>query len=365
VRVLAFTLLCVSLFLEPRLAGAHEGHAEAPGETAAGGGEGGTVSVSEEARRNLGLRVVEAELRPIETTLRVIGEIAAVPSLAGTVSSRIAGRVVSVFVAEGDAVRRGQAVVEIESLQVGDPPPRVRYASPIDGTVIDRHVVAGESVEPNGHLVEIADLSEVLAVGRVFEGQIGRVAVGQSVRVVVPSFPGPVFEGVVERLGGQLDPASRSLPLYVRVKNPEHRLRPNMRAELNVVTERSGTALAVPRSAVLGDFGALFVFVEDDDDPTRFERRVVVTGLSDDRFVEILEGVLPGERVVTEGNYSLQFLPPAPAEGVATEPAHEEVEPTFSLPAITSLLAAAAALFAVATLSLFVLRRMRTARGRT
>lgn len=361
-RVLAFTLLCVSLLLEPTLAGAHEGHAEAPGETAAGGAEAGAVSVSEEARRNLGLSLAEAELRPIETTLGVIGEIAPVPSLAGTVSSRIAGRVVSIFVAEGNTVRRGQVVVEIESLQVGDPPPRARYASPIDGTVIDRHVVAGESVEPNGHLVEIADLSEVLAVGRVFEGQIGRVAVGQSVRVRVPSFPGRVFEGVVERIGGQLDPASRSLPLYVRVKNPEQRLRPNMRAELNVVTGRSPTALAVPRSAVLGDFGALFVFVEDDDDPTRFERRVVVTGLSDDRFVEILEGVLPGERVVTEGNYSLQFLPPAPLEGVATEPEHAETAPTPSRSRIV-LLAASAVLLAVATLSLLVLRRMRAARG--
>ena len=361
-RVLAFTLLCVLLLFEPTLAGAHQGHAEAPGETAAGGAEGGVVSVSEEARRNLGLGLAAAELRPIETTLGVIGEIAAVPSLAGTVSSRIAGRVVSVFVAEGNPVRRGQVVVEIESLQVGDPPPRARYASPIDGTVIDRHVVAGESVEPNGHLVEIADLSEVLAVGRVFEGQIGRVAVGQSVRVMVPSFPGRVFEGVVERLGGQLDPASRSLPLYVRVKNPEQRLRPNMRAELSVVTGRSETALAVPRRAVLGDFGGLFVFVEDDDDPTRFERRVVVTGLSDDRFVEILEGVLPGELVVTEGNYSLQFLPPAPPEGVPTPPEHAETAPAPSRSRIV-LLAASAVLLAVATLSLFVLRRMRTARG--
>ena len=363
-RLLAFTLLCVSLLFEPTLAGAHEGHAEAPGETAAGGAEGGTVSVSREARRNLGLSLAEAELRPIETTLRVIGEIAAVPSLAGTVSSRIAGRVVSVFVAEGDVVQRGQRVVEIESLQVGDPPPRARYASPIGGIVIDRHVVAGESVEPNGHLVEVADLTEVLAVGRVFEGQIGRVAAGQSVRVSVPSFPGSNFEGAVERIGGQLDPASRSLPLYVRVKNPEHRLRPNMRAELNVVTERSETALAVPRSAVLGDFGALFVFVEDDDDPTLFERRPVVTGLSDDRFVEILEGVLPGEQVATAGNYSLQFLPPRPSEGATSDPAHEEAEPTSSLPATPRLLAVAAGVLAVAVLLLFVFRRMRAARGR-
>jgi hypothetical protein len=77
-----------------------------------------------------------------------------------------------------------------------------------------------------------------------------------------------------------------------------------------VVTGRSELAIAVPREAILGDFGALFVFVERDGEPTLFERRAVVIGLSDDRFVEIIEGILPAERVVTEGNYSLQFLAP-------------------------------------------------------
>lgn len=321
-RYLNCTLILTLLLAGPGTARAHEGHADAPGEQAAVAS--GAVRVSEQAQKNLGLRLASAELRPIEKTLDVIGQIEAVPGLSGTVSSRIAGRVVRVLVSEGEPVRRGQPVVEIESLQVGDPPPRVRYASPIDGTVIDRHIVAGESIEPNGHLLEVADLTTVLAVGRVFEGQVERIAVGQAVRVMVPSYPERSFEGVVERLGGQLDPVTRSLPLYARVRNPELVLRPNMRAVLAVVTERADTALVVPRSAVLGDFGVLFAFVADDADATRFERRGVVTGLADDRSVEILDGVLPGERVVTEGNYSLQFLPPEPdADAHAAETAAE------------------------------------------
>jgi len=316
-RILGIAIVTAALLGAPFGATAHEGHADAPGAETAGSTASGAVFVSETARRNLALGLAEAEVRPIEKTLTLIGEIAPVPSRSGAVSSRIAGRVASVAVAEGDSVRKGQPVAEVESLQVGDPPPRVRYAAPIDGIVIDRHVVPGDAVEPNLHLLEIADLSEVLAVGRVFEGQVGRVAVGQAVRVAVPSFPDRSFEGVVERLGGQLDPQTRSLPIYVRVENPDRVLRPNMRAVLSVVTERADAALAVPRGAVLGDFGAYFVFVERDGDPTLFERRPVVTGLSDDRWVEILDGVLPGERVVTAGNYSLQFLPAAPPEAHA------------------------------------------------
>jgi multidrug efflux pump subunit AcrA (membrane-fusion protein) len=322
VRVGAFLLSCALAFI-PLSASSHSGHAEAP--SAAGAAIGTqVVQVAADARKNLGLEVVEAELRPLASTLAVIGEIAPAPDRAGAVASRIAGRVVSVSVAEGDAVRRGQPVVEIESLLLGDPPPRARYASPIDGVVTDRHVVPGDSVEPNAHLLEIADLREVLAVGQLFEGQIGRVAIGQRVRVGVPSFPDVAFDGVVERLGGALDPKTRSLPVYVRVQNPRGELRPGMRAELAIVTSASDAALAVPRSAVLGDFGALFVFREATDDATRFERVSVVTGASDDQWIEIVEGLLPGDRVAMQGNYSMQFLPAAAAEPAGDAPSHEE-----------------------------------------
>lgn len=364
-RVLGFVTLGAALLAVPAGARAHGGHAQAPGAAAAGGATAGVVRVSETARRNLGLQVAEVELRPIETVLRVIGEIAPMPGRSGTVASRIPGRIVSLSVAEGDAVRKGQPVVEVESLQVGDPPPRVRYTAPIDGVVIDRHHVIGESVEPNGHILEIADLSEVLAVGRVFEGQIERVHLGQTVRVAVPSFPGRSFEGVVERLGGRLDPASRSLPAYVRLGNPDQRLRPNMRAVLSLVTERADTALAVPRGAVLGEFGAYSVFVEHEGDPTLFERRPVATALADDRWIEIRDGLLPGDRVVTEGSYSLQFLPPVPADagGKGAQDAPEEARPAEAAGRGVAPLLAIAAATAVGLAALSCSLRSRKRRG--
>ena len=354
----------VILATAPLPAAGHEGHDDAPGATATSAGGGSQVSVSQQARKNLGLRVEEAELRPMETTLAAIGEIAAIPDRSAAVTSRIAGRVSWVGAAEGDAVRAGQPVVEVESLQLGDPPPRARYSSPVGGTVIDRHLVPGDSVEPNTHLLEVADLREVLAVGRLFEGQIAQVAVGQPVRVRVPSYPGDTFEGVIERMGGALDPASRSLPVYVRIRNPDRKLLPRMRAELAIVTKRSERALVVPRSAILGDFGNAFVFAERGEDGPLFERVPVVTGLSDDRFVEVIDGVLPGDRVVSEGNYSLQFLPPA-SEGPAGTKDHPAAEASNPTPPNPTLLLALAAGVALAALlgGIAVLRR-RSLRAR-
>ena len=311
--VIALTLCVTSLAL------AHEGedHEAAPGTESTAAAVSGPIEVSEVAQRNLGLTVAEVELRPVETTLRVIGEIRADPARSGTVSSRISGRVSAVFAQEGERVEKGKRLVEVESLLLGDPPPRVRYASPVSGIVTDRHVVVGDDVGPNRHLFEVADLDEVLAIGRVFEGQIGQVSVGQKVRVRVPSYPGNVFEGVVERLGGSLEAESRSLAVYVRVANPDDRLRPHMRTTLSLVTGGADLALAISKAAVLGEAGSFYAFVQDEERPERFERRPLVLGVSNDRFVEVIEGLYPGERVVSEGNYSLQYLTPIAEEGEA------------------------------------------------
>ena len=309
-RPILFSLALALCVATPSLAHEGEDHAAAPGTESAAGSIAGPIEVSEIAQRNLGLAVAEAELRSVETTLRVIGEIRADPARSGTVSSRISGRVSAVFAQEGERVEKGKRLVEVESLQLGDPPPRVRYASPVGGVVTDRHVVVGDDVEPNRHLFEVADLSEVLAIGRVFEGQIGKVSVGQKVRVRVPSYPEDVFEGVVERLGGKLDPNSRSLAVYIRVANPDGRLRPHMRTTLSLATGGADVALAIPKAAVLGEAGSFYAFVQDEERSERFERRPLVLGVSNDRFVEVIEGLYAGERVVTEGNYSLQYLTP-------------------------------------------------------
>ncbi len=151
-RFISFSLALVLFVASPALAHEGEDHAAAPGTESAAGAITGPIEVSEVAQRNLGLTVEEAELRSVETTLRVIGEIEADPARSGTVSSRISGRVSAVFAQEGEHVEKGKRLVEVESLQLGDPPPRVRYASPVSGVVTDRHVVVGDDVEPNRHL---------------------------------------------------------------------------------------------------------------------------------------------------------------------------------------------------------------------
>jgi len=299
---------------------AHEGHAHAPGEDAVI--TSGPITITAEARTNLALKVEEAQLRPLEKTLAVIGQIEAIPSRSAAVTSRIPGRVVDIKAMEGQAVKKGELVIEIESRQVGNPPPRVQYAAPIDGIVTQRDVVLNDAIEPDKHLLEIVDMSELYAEGMIFEGQIAQVKTGQKVRITIESFPGETFTGTIDLIGGALEAETRTLKIWARVANPEGRLRPNMRATLNIVTGEADSVVAIPHSAVLGENGNFFAFVQTDEQGLTYERRSVITGIKDDQYIEIIEGVLPTEKVVTLGNYQLQYVTSTAKPEVAAESAH-------------------------------------------
>jgi len=291
---------------------AHEGHdhGAAPG-TSGVGSETGFVSISEQAKANLEIEVAEVQILSLENTISAVGRIVAIPDSVAAVSSRIPGRVTALMVNPGQHVTKDQEVVEVESLIGGDPPPRVRYSAPISGTVVHSEVVLGDAVEPNAHLMQLADLTEVYAEAKLFEGQLSTVEIGQNVRIRVSAFPGEIFEGEIELLSGELDPATLTLKAWVRLDNKEGRLRPNMQVRLEIVTGIGDSVIVVPKSAVIGSGGNLSVFVEQADAPVpTYEKRLVVRGMEDDRYIEIIEGALPGEKVVTVGNYQLQFVPP-------------------------------------------------------
>lgn len=313
----------------------HAGHDKAPGDDASGPITG-PIAITAEARKNLGVAVEEAEVRTVEKTLFSLGQIEAIPSKSAAMSSRVAGRVTALHASDGEFVKKGQPLVEVETLQVGDPPPKVTYNAPLDGVVIDRHVVLGDSVEPSKHLLEVVDLSEVYAEGRLFEGQVSAVKAGQPVRVVVESFPTEVFTGKVELFDGKLDEETRTLKVWVRIQNADGKLRPNMRARLSIVVGQADAVITVPLRAILGEAGNLFSFVQSDTDELVFERRQVVTGLRDDRYMEVSEGIFPGDKVVTVGNYQLQYVTtrkksaaPPPTEGTsAMKPADDHEHST-------------------------------------
>lgn len=170
--------------------------------------------------------------------------------------------------------------------------------SPLSGVVAERGVVLGETVEPSKVLFKIFDPSVVFVEGDAFEEALPQLKIGQQVRIRLAAYPGEVFAGRIARFSPMIDPQKRTIHLWVEVPNRGGTLKPNLFADMDAVVGGGKEVLAIPSDALITTEGARFVFVEEDGG---FRRADVVLGARDDRFVEVKNGLLPGDRVVTLG----------------------------------------------------------------
>jgi RND family efflux transporter MFP subunit len=179
--------------------------------------------------------------------------------------------------------------------------------APISGLVSAVNVIPGQPVSADNTLAEIIDLTKVYALARVPEHLAGRLRRGQSAHITVAAASGETYLAKLEHLGVIADPESGTLEAAFHVDNPRLALRPGMRAEFSIVVATHPDVTSVPRGAIQGTPAQRFVYVKDFELPHAFVKTPVVTGRSNDRFVEIISGLLPSDEVVTQGAYSLAF----------------------------------------------------------
>ncbi|MBI4714677.1 MAG: efflux RND transporter periplasmic adaptor subunit [Nitrospirae bacterium] len=302
--------------LETRLSGLEAAHRQYAAMTAPGhdpgpkerkpvhleAGEPEGIRLSPEAKKNIGLRTEKAGLRTIEKVLKVNGIVKPQPNRIADVSPFIEGVVERIHVSPGDRVSMGDALVDIRSLQYGNPPPLITLRSPIPGFVARWDLKVGEAVDPSKVLFEVVDPSVVWVEGDVPEEYAGRVEEGQPVRVRAMGYPDRVFNGRIVRSSAVVEPEKRVVHRWVEVENPRLELKPEMFADLAIVVGTADRVLAVPRGAILRQGVETFVYIQKGD---LFTKRNVESGMKDDRYVQIVSGVSPGETVVTQGGYEL------------------------------------------------------------
>ncbi len=222
-------------------------------------------------------------------------------------SSRISGRVLELNAHVGDTVEQGQVLAKIESRQPGDPPPTIELKALQGGLVVDTHVRIGEPVEPDSDLLDISDRSKVWAVARIPEPEAAGIIPGTKARIRVPALGDEVIEDTLDRYGVEANREAGTLEGIFVLDNAEGRLQPGMRVEYSIITSSRENVMAIPRDAIQGDPTKRVVFVEDFEIPNAYVRVPVVLGEENDRFVEVITGLFPGDEVVTQGSYALSF----------------------------------------------------------
>jgi multidrug efflux pump subunit AcrA (membrane-fusion protein) len=292
VRTLLVTVLSLSLLMLSKDVQGHGGQIET------GGGGGGPVHLTKTQQSAIGLKTANADFRDMSRVLSIKGVVKLDPSRQAFVTTRIEGRVHKLYVKLGDFVRVGQALLDVQSRQFGDPPPIVPVEAPMSGVIDERNVALGEAVNPEKSLLHIVDLSTVIIQAQVYEEDIGKVALNQAARVHLLAYPEDTFSGKVTYLGQSVDPQKRTLPVWITVKNTAGKIKPEMFANVAVVLSKSEGALTVPKAAVLEEGGEKFVFLQNGEE---FNRADIATGLEDDLYVEVKDGIVPGDVIVTDG----------------------------------------------------------------
>jgi cobalt-zinc-cadmium efflux system membrane fusion protein len=183
----------------------------------------------------------------------------------------------------------------------------VSLPAPISGTVISRAANPGEVIAADKEILRIADLSNVWVMGQVYEKDLGKVSVGSGASITSDTYPGRVFRGRVSYIDPTLEPATRTAQARIELANPGGALKIGM--FVNVAFAALGVAESttpvIPKSAVQNIGNQQVVFVEMKD-PNVFATRSVKLGPEINGQYLVMEGLIVGERIVTEGSFLLR-----------------------------------------------------------
>jgi len=171
--------------------------------------------------------------------------------------------------------------------------------APISGTIVDRQAIVGALAEPSSELFTIIELSTLWVDAEVYEKDLDKIRPGQRVEILVAAHPGEIFYGRVKYIGDSLDDERRTTIVRTTVDNRDGRLKPGMFATSRIIVTERDSAIVLPEGTVLERNGRSVVVVEEN---ARYGLKEVSPGIVSDGMIEILDGLVVGDRVVTKGH---------------------------------------------------------------
>jgi Cu(I)/Ag(I) efflux system membrane fusion protein len=316
------------------------------------------VKLSVDKVQKLGVKTEAVALRDLASTIRAVATVQANERLLHTVTSKFDGWMQRLYVnTTGQAVKKGEALMDVYSpdlitaqqeyliarrgvqtlaggsaevqasmqrlvesalqrlrnwdisetelqrlTQDGKTTQYLTLRSPANGVVLEKPAIQGKRFMAGEVLYQVADLSQVWLLADVFEQDLARVRVGQSVNIRVDAYPEKTFAGKVTFVYPTVNAETRTVKVRIELANPQALLKPSMYARVELAYSRGkGRALSVPDSAVLDTGTRQLVLVQHGEG--RFEPRPVKLGMRADGYIEVLEGVKAGESVVVSANF--------------------------------------------------------------
>jgi membrane fusion protein, heavy metal efflux system len=196
---------------------------------------------------------------------------------------------------------------QVARLNAGEPASAyISVPSPIDGIVTARGVNLGQVVGLGQDLFTVTDLSSVWVEGNVLEDDFSVVRVGSGATITTPAYPGRIYRGVVDYIEPRVDPQTRTAKVRVTIQNPGLALRIGMYVDLAFTSVQAGKVIIVPKAAIQMVASGSVVYLPVSLKEGRFLQQAVRIGEETGGGLRVLEGLMQGDMVVTEGSVLLR-----------------------------------------------------------
>ncbi|NIA31389.1 MAG: efflux RND transporter periplasmic adaptor subunit [Actinobacteria bacterium] len=267
-------------------------------------------ALTDQNRRFLDLVTTVVKKQPIADAIKVPAVTRLHPNHFAAIKAPIQGWIRELLVDPGSEVKENTLVAIIENPQnLGQ---RLLVRSPISGVVNERPVNKNEWVENGVGLMKIIDYSMLQGIMQLYPDEQSKVRIGQQVEFFRKGWSA---KGRIQFISPTADPSTGSIEARADIANANRRIDANMPITARI-TIGEKTGLVVPNSALLHEEDHFIVFVQKGG---QFEKRLVETGIRTNEMVEIVNGIIEGEQVVTRGAYQLKNMAFSSAPGSEEE----------------------------------------------
>ncbi|GGB91361.1 MexH family multidrug efflux RND transporter periplasmic adaptor subunit [Marinobacterium zhoushanense] len=211
---------------------------------------------------------------------------------------------------EFDSIRTGvkQADAQVDYVRAVIAKKTIR--APFSGTLGIRQISVGQFLNKGDEIVSLQSLDPVYVDFSLPQQHQGELRTGLTVQVKADAYPEQPFEGRITAFNPDVDPATRNIRVQATLSNPQGFLRPGMYVSLEVLKGMTEKVLMLPATAVqYGPYGStLFVIEASEENPESLviRQQSVTLGKHMGDFVEVLQGVKAGDRVVSTGVFKLR-----------------------------------------------------------
>ena len=176
---------------------------------------------------------------------------------------------------------------------------KMSVKAPFRGVIVNLpYFTSGVEVASGSVIAGVMDYSKMYIETQFPENTLTKLNVGQKVHITNYNIKSDTLKGRLTQLSPAINEDTRTFAGYVEIDNPELKLRPGMFAKADVVTVRKDSVLSIPKDIIKNRRGGKLVYTVDRNSA---EEKVIHTGISDDKFIEVEKGLEPGDKVVIKG----------------------------------------------------------------